>query len=324
MLHQANSIVPSTFSLPSPLSFWLLYINNILSSWLVSCWQWSLFEFWWFGWCAAAPPWSYLWLSFWGIAVLACGSTSTGCFPHPVHNVLPIITVLVVILQPANLCTGCTIFSTNLFYSTWQYVDELFKYNSYCLHGTFPADSYTVLPPVCVSPIVYMEHSLLYTPKPLLCLLDMVHSLLQATVPPVSSTAFPVIDSHFFFLVLLSIRRRLTIIAPALFHIVVPWICAASWWLCAACIESARYLEYKLYLVTCKQFSLNWVNHTNVSILVCSVLRISVRSNIFWDSHAPACSIASNASHPASKLQHNFNEQWKNSAWSHPWGRHCW
>ena len=150
----------------------------------------------------------------------------------------------------------------------------------------------------------------------------MVHSLLLATVPPISSTAFPIIDSHLFLLVLLSIRRHLTIIAPALFHIgVVPWICAASCWLCAACIESPRYLKYKLYLVTYKQFSLNWVDQTNVSIPVWSVLRISVRSNIFWVSHAPACSIACHASHSARKLQLKSNEQWKNGSCSCPQGR---
>ena len=109
----------------------------------------------------------------------------------------------------------------------------------------------------------------------------MVHlSLLFATVPPVSSTAFPIIDSRLFLLVLLSTRQHLNSIAPALFHIIVPWICTASWWLCPACIESARYLKNKLYLVTYKQFSLNWVNQTIMSIPWWSVLRISIRSNI--------------------------------------------
>jgi hypothetical protein len=51
-------------------------------------------------------------------------------------------------------------------------------------------------------------------------------------------------------------------------------------WLYAS-LESASCLEYKLYSVTCKQFSVLWLSKSNhVSILVWIVFWMTVRSNI--------------------------------------------
>ena len=53
----------------------------------------------------------------------------------------------------------------------------------------------------------------------------------------------------------------------------------SSSWLYAS-VEPASCLEYKLYLVTCKRFSVHWVNQTTVSTPVWSVFWFTVRSDI--------------------------------------------
>ncbi len=153
--------MPSTFSLTFCLSFWLLCTNHIWSSLLVS-WQWSLFEFWWFSWCAVSA-WSYLWLTFWGIAVLAWGSTCTVSHTPYTSNALPIITVLVVVVLLQILCTvvysplACSAVSDSTSINCLSTTSPIV----YTVHSPMMA---TVLPPAGMSPIVYMVHSLLLSP----------------------------------------------------------------------------------------------------------------------------------------------------------------
>jgi hypothetical protein len=53
----------------------------------------------------------------------------------------------------------------------------------------------------------------------------------------------------------------------------------SPYWLYAP-VESASCPEYKLYSVTCKRFSVHWVNQTTVSTPVWSVFWLTVRSDI--------------------------------------------